>query len=141
MPSTIVVGYDGSPAARECVRYAVAHAGEDGRVVLVYAYGPPAEWWASPSYKLILEEHKAHGRGVLAKASEEMGDVLSSVDWETDLRPETAEEAIMGAADAHRADEIVVGSRGFGALRAVLGSVSHELLHMADRPVVVIPRP
>jgi nucleotide-binding universal stress UspA family protein len=37
------------------------------------------------------------------------------------------------------ADEIVVGSRGFGRLRGVLGSVSHAVLHEADRPVVVIP--
>jgi nucleotide-binding universal stress UspA family protein len=37
------------------------------------------------------------------------------------------------------ADEIVVGARGLGRVRALLGSVSHELLHIADRPVVVIP--
>ena len=37
------------------------------------------------------------------------------------------------------ADEIVVGARGLGRVRALLGSVSHELLHVADRPVVVIP--
>jgi len=43
------------------------------------------------------------------------------------------------AARFHQADEIVVGARGLGRLRALLGSVSHELLHIADRPVVVIP--
>ena len=47
--------------------------------------------------------------------------------------------AIVAAADARDADEIVVGSRGFGRLRGVLGSVSHAVLHEADRPVVVIP--
>jgi hypothetical protein len=36
-------------------------------------------------------------------------------------------------------EEIVVGSRGFGRVRGVLGSVSHAVLHEADRPVVVIP--
>jgi nucleotide-binding universal stress UspA family protein len=40
---------------------------------------------------------------------------------------------------ARNADEIVVGARGLGRMRALLGSVSHELLHIADRPVVVIP--
>jgi hypothetical protein len=35
---------------------------------------------------------------------------------------------------------IVVGYDGSDASRAaLLGSVSHELLHIADRPVVVIP--
>ena len=39
------------------------------------------------------------------------------------------------------ADEIAVGSRGFGALRAAaLGSTSHALLHETDRPVLVVPR-
>ena len=38
------------------------------------------------------------------------------------------------------ADEIVVGSRGFGSGRALLGSVSRALLHETDRPVVVVNR-
>ena len=46
---------------------------------------------------------------------------------------------IVAAADARDADEIVIGSRGFGRLRGVLGSVSHAVLHEADRPVVAIP--
>jgi nucleotide-binding universal stress UspA family protein len=37
------------------------------------------------------------------------------------------------------ADEIVIGSRGFGPLRGVLGSVSHAVLHETDRIVLVIP--
>jgi nucleotide-binding universal stress UspA family protein len=42
-------------------------------------------------------------------------------------------------ADEVGADEILVGSRGLGAIRAVtLGSVSHALLHETDRPVVVL---
>jgi nucleotide-binding universal stress UspA family protein len=32
---------------------------------------------------------------------------------------------------------MVIGSRGLG--RAALGSVSHDVLHLTDRPVVVIP--
>jgi hypothetical protein len=31
------------------------------------------------------------------------------------------------------------GSRGLGRFRAALGSVSHAVLHEADRPVVVVP--
>ena len=41
--------------------------------------------------------------------------------------------------ESRDADEIVVGARGRGRIRALLGSVSHELLHIADRPVLVIP--
>jgi nucleotide-binding universal stress UspA family protein len=48
-------------------------------------------------------------------------------------------EALDQVARTRGADEIVVGARGLGRMRALLGSVSHELLHVADRPVVVIP--
>ena len=60
---------------------------------------------------------------------------------ETELLAGPPAEAIVRVAAARDADEIVVGSRGFGAARAALGSVSHKLLHLADRPVVVIPAP
>ena len=42
-------------------------------------------------------------------------------------------------ARARDADHIVVGSRGLNRMRAILGSVSHELLHRASCPVTVIP--
>jgi nucleotide-binding universal stress UspA family protein len=61
------------------------------------------------------------------------------VEYETELIGGPAAEAIIDVARARHADEIVVGARGLGRVRALLGSVSHELLHIADRPVVVIP--
>jgi nucleotide-binding universal stress UspA family protein len=51
----------------------------------------------------------------------------------------SAAQAIADVARVRDADAIVVGARGLGRLRSLLGSVSHELLHIADRPVVVIP--
>jgi nucleotide-binding universal stress UspA family protein len=50
-----------------------------------------------------------------------------------------AAEALAVSAREHDADEIAIGSRGLGKLRATLGSVSHDVLHEADRPVIVIP--
>jgi nucleotide-binding universal stress UspA family protein len=43
------------------------------------------------------------------------------------------------AASRH-AHEIVIGSRGgFGPLRALRGSVTNDLIRLADAPVTVIP--
>lgn len=58
---------------------------------------------------------------------------------ETSLIEGPPARAIVAAAEARDADEIVIGSRGLGAVRGVLGSVSHALLHESDRVVVVIP--
>jgi nucleotide-binding universal stress UspA family protein len=46
---------------------------------------------------------------------------------------------IMFAAAAYEADVIVIGSRGKSALHAVFGgSVSHELIHKSEIPVLVV---
>jgi nucleotide-binding universal stress UspA family protein len=53
---------------------------------------------------------------------------------------EAPAEALVALAQQHDARLIVVGTRGEGPLRAVLlGSTPHKLLHIADRPVVVVP--
>ena len=66
-------------------------------------------------------------------------ELLAGPEYEPELIGGPPAEAIAAVARARHADEIVVGARGIGRLRALLGSVSHELLHIADRPVVVIP--
>jgi nucleotide-binding universal stress UspA family protein len=42
-------------------------------------------------------------------------------------------------AEVRGADEIIVGTRGFGRARALFGSVAHELIHLAECPITVIP--
>jgi nucleotide-binding universal stress UspA family protein len=48
-------------------------------------------------------------------------------------------EVLASVAHDSNADEIVVGSRGFGPVRALLGSTSHALLHATDRAVLIVP--
>ena len=49
-------------------------------------------------------------------------------------------EGILHEADKCNADYIVVGTRGLGALkRAMLGSVSDNIIHHSTRPVIVVP--
>jgi nucleotide-binding universal stress UspA family protein len=131
----IVVGYDGSPPAREALAYAARRA-PGGRVVAVHAFQPAPDWPGSPYYQRALEAYQSQGRELL-RTLEEHSDL--GVGLTTSLLEGPAARAIVAAADARDADEIVIGSRGFGAIRGVLGSVSHAILHEADRPVVVIP--
>lgn len=132
----VVVGYDGSAASRAALAYAANRSCRGGRVVAVHAYQPTPDWLGSPDYQQALDAYQGHGRDVL-RSLEEQSDL--GVQLTTTLLEGPAARAIVSAADARDADEIVIGSRGFGAIRGLLGSVSHAVLHEADRPVVVIP--
>jgi nucleotide-binding universal stress UspA family protein len=50
-----------------------------------------------------------------------------------------AAREIMDDAREHQADVIVMGSRGRGDLTGlILGSTAHKVIHLADRPVLVV---
>lgn len=50
-----------------------------------------------------------------------------------------AAREIISAAKEHAVDVIVMGSRGRGDLAGlVLGSTAHKVIHLADRPVLVV---
>ena len=66
----------------------------------------------------------------------------AGVDAEGEIRPTTfghAAREILADAKEHDADVIVMGSRGRSDLAgAILGSTAHKVIHLADRPVLVI---
>ena len=135
----IVVGYDGSAAARVALGAAARQAGPGGSVLVVHAYEPPSDWRGHPGYQEILSAHRNRGEDLLAEAA--ANPALEGVAFETDLLADHPADALVAAAKAHQADEIVIGSRGFGPLRAVLGSVGLRVLHAAPCPVLVVPAP
>ena len=66
----------------------------------------------------------------------------AGVDAEGEIRPTTfghAAREILADAKEHDADVIVMGSRGRSDLAgSILGSTAHKVIHLADRPVLVI---
>ena len=135
----IVVGYDGSPSSRGAVAYATAAAGRAGLVVVVHAFGPPATPGSHHPFQDAIEEHRRSGEELLEALAREPDGPLAGAEHELVLIGGTPAEQLVEAARRHSAEQIVVGSRGASPLMAALGSVSHELLYIADRPVVVIP--
>ena len=135
---TIVAGYDGSVNARAALGYAMQRLGTggSGHIVAAYAYDAPPDWLGRPYYQRSLDQHQQRGRTLLDELEREGP---AGVELETELIQGPPADALVRVAHAHDADEIVVGSRDLGRFRAALGSVSHELLHEADVPVVVVP--
>ena len=133
----VIVGYDGSPASRAAVEVAAGRAGSTGKLVVVYAYEVPADYVGAPYYQDMLDTKLDQANRI----AEELNalDALQGVAWETDLVVGRPGPAICRAAQVRNADEIVVGTRGHGRFRAALGSVSMDVLHGAECPVVVIP--
>jgi nucleotide-binding universal stress UspA family protein len=133
----IVVGYDGSDEARLAVSVAAERAGPGGTVVPLLAVPVTPEWLGAPYYDRQVEESRRVADDLLA--------MIKAIDTgAATVEPELIEgdpaEAILRVARERGAREIVVGSRGLGRFRSILGSVSHALLERADRPVVIVPR-
>ena len=135
---TIVVGYDGSALGRQAVRQGVRMA-QGGRVIVVHAYDAPPPTLNDRWRELLGHEHEERGRAVLDKILVEGDDELGEGDVEARLQPGRPADALLAVAAEVDADGIVVGSHGYGPMSALLGSVSHDLLRSADRPVTVLP--
>lgn len=136
--STFVVGYDGSVSAREAVRQAVQIA-RGGRVIIVHAVDAPPPQLSAKWRELLEQDHAERAQAVLDAIVLEGNDEVADAQWETRVATGSPADAVMEVARQENADAIVVGTHGYGPLTALLGSVSHELLREADRPVLVIP--
>ncbi len=83
----------------------------------------------------MLAERTVQGERLLEEAARVAADLQPS----RDLLEGPPADAIVRAAAACRADLIVMGARGRGAFRGLLGSVSTRVLHHAPCPVLIAP--
>ena len=136
----IVIAYDGSEGSREALEQGVELARTAGAVAtLVYVRHTPLPIVGDPFYERALSKELHRGRDVLAEAR--VFAVEAGVVTETELLEGDPAEQILDLARLRGADLVVVGSRGRGAVaEALLGSVSHAIVHGADRPVLVARR-
>ena len=120
---TIVVGTDGSEAARQAVRDAAGLAAQlGGSIELVSAYAPGSR-----------EDLEATLREAAAEVA------AAGVPVRTHHREGDAADAILDVAEERGADLIVVGNKGMtGARRFLLGSVPNKVSHHAPCSVLII---
>ncbi|MFN7130736.1 MAG: universal stress protein [Myxococcales bacterium] len=137
----IVVGVDGSAESEKALRLAAELARPLGAELLVTYVIPPTVPPAE-TYILVMADIEAaglrHGESVVArceKALEGRGVALR-----TQIRSGDPASALAELAEQEQADLVVVGSRGLGAVkRMLLGSTSNRLVHVSQRPVLVVP--
>jgi len=146
LPTTgpIVVGVDDSPFGTNALRYAMAEAAvrKTGvRAVVAYDLTDQAIQGDPELVARVRADVEAEAEGPIARALAEVQRTGSAaVDVNGVAVEGRAAEAILR--HSHDAQLIVVGTHGKGLFRrALLGSVSRQVLDAADRPVAIIDLP
>jgi nucleotide-binding universal stress UspA family protein len=139
---TIGVGFDGSLESRAALAAAATLACASGaslRALSVFEPPSPANpvyAVTSHGYTEITGELRDERQARLDQALEELPSRVDAGGRVTDGRP-----AEVLAAESEHLDLLMIGSRGYGALRATLaGSVAHELAGTSRCPLLLVPR-
>jgi nucleotide-binding universal stress UspA family protein len=136
--TNILCATDGSPHSDAAVAFASEFAAATAATLTIAAVRPyalgrggPVPLWDAAKAKAALERAKDIARKAGTKEIH-----LTEAD-----APDVA-DAIVTLADREAVDHIVVGSSGKGTLkRAMVGSVSSNVVHKAHCPVTVVQRP
>ncbi|MFI1991477.1 universal stress protein [Actinoplanes sp. NPDC020271] len=155
MPTTqrrILTGYDGSPAAAAAIE-AAARLLPGARAFIAYAWTPPFAdeamrhrlWRGASCLDEFVEAVEREGEAQARRLAALGAAIAGLQGWDAEALIERAyggEGALLAQlAERSGADLIVVGSRGLGGTRALLGSVSDMTVHYASCPVLVVPHP
>lgn len=136
----VIIATDGSESAEAAVVAGARVARTLGtKAVLVYAR-PSIGPLGKPYYQEKLNEQLAYARATLDRAQSLLRE--EGCEGDAEILEGSPAEQVVELARVRNAPLIVVGSRGLGAVTgALLGSVSSAIIHRADRPVLVVPRP
>lgn len=143
----VLMAVDGSSLARQAAEQAMAILSPESQITVMTVVQPvvlPAgdasglAGMGSTVTPVVLEEAT---EGAHAAARDEVQDLIETLRIEARCRIEEGEPGatICHVAERERFDLIVIGSHGAGFMRrALLGSVSHHVLHHAPCPVLVV---
>lgn len=138
----LLLAVDGSEHALRAAQYVVALRAQlnSPPTVLVLNVQPPV---ASGLVRRFLSQDALDGyyRDEARGALEPVENVLAQNDVTTESHVVVGDIAasIAEFATRHGCDPIVMGTRGVGGVKgALLGSVASEVLHLADRPVLLV---
>lgn len=137
----ILVAVDGSPDSDEALSEAIDLAGsEHARLTILSAVvTPPAAAYLGMGGGVVaalVRDAAAETEAILHSAA---GQVPDQVSVSTVRSSEPVRPALLAQIEQGHHDLVVMGSRGRGAVRsALLGSVSHFVLHHSPVPVLIV---
>jgi nucleotide-binding universal stress UspA family protein len=137
----VLVAIDGSPDADRALEQAIdLAASERARLTLFTSVNsPPAVAYSGIGGDVVTKltkEAQAEAERILRSALERVPEDVSVT---TVMSKVPARPGLLHLLEDGRHDLIVMGSRGRGALRsALLGSVSHYVLHHSPVPVLIV---
>lgn len=148
----LLVGYDGSPEAAGAIETG-ARLLPRRPVQVVYLWSPPFAnanlrhqlWRRAGSLDELMELMEREGAAEAERLAADGVALSRAAGWQA----EALVRRVFGGEGlelARLADELypaalVVGSRGLGGVRAVLGSASEAAVHHSPVPVLVVPHP
>jgi len=132
-----LVAIDGSEGSEAAIDEALELAQEVGaQVLFALVRKPPSPLLGYPYYERLLSTELGKARATIDAATGKADE--AGIESGSEVLEGDPVDEILSAADNHRADLIVMGSRGRGALAgALLGSVSSGVVQHASVPVLV----
>ena len=140
MLNTVLVAVDGSNHAKNALNTAAQLAGKLDATLLLVTVDEPGSLKGE-----VAEFARTEGLDRMAvcewilHSAEAVAEQAGARTVRHDIEGGAPHEAILRAAQAHKADMIVMGARGLSEFQGlVFGSVSHKVLHMTDLPVLIV---
>jgi nucleotide-binding universal stress UspA family protein len=137
----ILVAIDGSADAEEALAQAIDLAQSERAALTVFSAvaTPPPVAYIGPSGAAAASIAAQAEQGTEGLLRDAVARVPDDVSVRTVLSRKPVKVALVQEIASGRHDLVVMGSRGRGALRsALLGSVSHHVLHHSRVPVLIV---
>ena len=138
MFKNIVLAFDGSDYSNKALQCAKGISERfEATLWLVHVFRNPSDLLGYADYEKLYARRRSAAQAVLDEARQKMGTTTFIVNEELHEGPEA--ESILKVAESRKADLIVMGTRGLGAVKGFLvGSVSRKVIHYASCPVMVV---
>jgi len=138
MFNNILLAVDGSEYSHIAIEYAKSLTELYGaNLWLVHVFSNTSDLLGYEDFEKLYAKRKSAGQAVLDSAKKILGRPTFKVHEE--LLEGSEADAILSVAEKHQADLIVMGTRGFGAVKGLLvGSVSRKVIHLSNCPVMVV---